>query len=56
MSNAEAQEIKTYIKDLIRRMRMEFGSAMAMEGMDPDLIIRCQQRVAEGMVEWLESK
>jgi hypothetical protein len=54
-SETEFQGAKDWVKTLVRRMRMEYGSAMAMQGLDPDLIIAVQQDVARNLVEWFDS-
>lgn len=50
---AEVAATKEFVKALIRRLRMEYGSSLAMHGVDPDLIIKVQQEVAQGMLDWL---
>jgi hypothetical protein len=49
----EIAATKEFVKALIRRLRMEYGSSMAMKGIDPDVIIAVQQEVAQGMLDWL---
>lgn len=51
----EVAELKAFIRGLIGRLRMEYGSAMAVLGLDPEVIISVQQQAAAGMVEWLET-
>lgn len=55
MTDDEATEIKTYIKNMVRTLRMEYGQAMALEGFGEDVIINVQQRVARELVSWLET-
>jgi hypothetical protein len=55
MTNDEAAEIKHYIKSLFRATRMEYAQAMTLEGLNDDLIINVQQRVAKGMIDWVQT-
>lgn len=53
MRRDEAEATKDFIKLLLRRTRMEYGMAMALEGFEPDVIIQVQRRVAEELSDWL---
>lgn len=55
MDRAEAVDLMEWFNSFRSRIRMEYAQAMSLEGFAPDIIISVQQRVAEGMVEWLES-
>lgn len=49
----EAIEIRTWFVSYSKRLRMEYGQAMALVGFDPNLIVAVQQSVAASMIEWL---
>lgn len=49
----EVQDLKDFIKSLILNMRMNYGAAMALAGIDSDLIFAVHYTANEGMVDWL---
>lgn len=49
-------ELIDFFKGYSKRLRMEYGQAMNLEGFAPDIIVSVQERVARSMIDWLQTE
>lgn len=51
-----ADELVDFFVRYSKRLRMEYGQAMALEGFAPDVIVSVQERVARSTIDWLQTE
>lgn len=55
MERSEADELRAFVRGLINNIRMNYGNAMALVGIDHNLIYEIHREANQGMVDWLEN-
>lgn len=55
MERSEADELRGFIRSLILNIRMNYGNAMTLVGIDHNLIYEIHHVANQGMVDWLEN-
>lgn len=49
----EQTELRAFIRGLILNVRMNYGNAMALAGIDSDLIYEVHNTANQGVLDWL---
>lgn len=53
MAHDGPAEVREFLRNLIANIRMNYGSAMALAGMDADLIFSIHEVAMEATLDWL---
>lgn len=55
MERDEADKVRAFIRSLMVNLKMNYGNAMALAGIDPELIWDVHRIAHQGTLDWLDN-